>query len=117
MPTVPGPDSEAMTSRPPQERCVVLRLDLPDCSRAELDEYALDLQEAVDTRYPELDTAIRGIGEPLGLELLFTVETTSTADVHRRVAAVVEVAESALPLAFETETATRSPEPRELVPA
>lgn len=117
MPTSPGSDSEAMASSPTQERCVVLRLDLPGCSRAELDEYALDVQEAVDTRYPELGIAIRGIGEPLGLELLFTVETTSTAEVHLRVAAVVEAAESALPLSFETETATHSPEPRELIPA
>jgi len=117
MPNAPGPDSEAMASRTPQERCVVLRLDLPGCSRTDLDEHALDVQEAVDARYPELGTAIRGIREPLGLELLFTVEAASTAEVHRQVAAVVEVAESVLPFAFETETATRSPERHELVPA
>lgn len=104
-----------MASSTPQERCVVLRLELPGCSSEQLDEYALDVQEAVDSRYSEYGTAIRGLA--VGLELLFTTVASTTAEVHRQVAEVVEAAESALPFSFETETETRSPEHRELVPA
>ena len=110
-------DRGAMVSSTPQERCVVLRLELPGCSREQLDDYALDVQEAVDVRYAEYGTAIRGLGDPVGLELLFTTVASSTAEVHRQVAAVVEAAESVLPFSFETETETRSPEHRELIPA
>jgi hypothetical protein len=92
-------------------------LDLPGCTREVVDDYALDVQEAVDARRPELGTAVRCIYEPMGLELLFTVEASRTADVHREVVSVVEATEAALPFTFETETATRSPEYRELVPA
>lgn len=95
----------------------MLRLDLPGCSREQLDEYALDVQDAVDARYPEYGTAIRGLADPLGLELLFTTVAATTAEVHRQVAGVVEATEAVLPLSFETETETRSPEHRELVPA
>jgi hypothetical protein len=109
------PDSETVASMTPQERCVVLRLDLPGCSREQLDEYALDVQDAVDTHHPEYGTAIRGLADPLGLELLFTAFAVTTAEVHRQVAAVVEAAETVLPFSFETETETRSPEHRELV--
>jgi hypothetical protein len=117
MATAERPDREAMSSSTPQERCVILRLELPGCSAEQLDDYALDVQQAVDVRYAEYGTAIRGIADPIGLELLFTTVASSTAEVHRQVAAVVEAAESVLPFSFETETETRSPDHRELVPA
>jgi hypothetical protein len=117
MATARRTDSEAMASTIPQERCVILRLELPGCSPEQCDEYALDVQDAVDARYPEYGIAIRGLADPVGLELLFTTVAATTSEVHRQVASVVEAAEAALPFSFETETTTRSPEHRELVHA
>ncbi len=111
------PDSEVMTAPNSQERCVVLRLGLPGCAREIVDDYALDVQEAVDAHRPELGTAIRSLYEPMGLELLFTTDATRAADVQREVVSVIEAAESVLPFSFETATTTGSPEHRELVPA
>jgi hypothetical protein len=96
---------------------VILRLNLPGCSREAVDNYALDVQEAVDASRPELGTAIRSLYEPMGLELLFTTEATRAADVQREVVSVIEAAEAVLPFSFETATTTGSPEHRELVPA
>ena len=96
---------------------MILRLDLPGCSREQLDEYALDVQDAVDAQHSEYGTAIRGLADPAGLELLFTTVASTTAEVHRQVAAVIEAAERALPFSFETETATSSPAHPELVTA
>ena len=111
------PDRQAMTAPNPDERCVILRLNLPGCSRDAVDDHALDVQEAVDARHPELGTGIRSIYEPMGLELLFTSEATRAADVQREVVMVIEAAEAVLPFSFETATTTGSPEHRELVPA
>jgi hypothetical protein len=117
MATAQPPDTDTMTAPNPEERCVILRLALPGCSRAVVDDYALDVQEAVDASRPELGTAIRSIYEPMGLELLFTTEATRAADVQRDVVAVIEASEAVLPFSFETATTTGSPEHRELVPA
>lgn len=114
------PDSEAMTS-PPQETCVVLRLEFPDgCSRHELEDYAILVQEAIDDHAAgiALGAAVRCTYEPMAVEILFTVEARSVAEVHHRVALVVATIEPALPFAFGTETATHAAERRkELVPA
>jgi hypothetical protein len=114
---VQHPDSNTMTAPNPQERCVILRLDLPGCSHDAVDNYALDVQEAVDAHRPELATAIRSLYEPVGLELRFTTEATRAADVQREVVSVIEAAESVLPFSFETATTTGSREHREPVPA
>jgi hypothetical protein len=110
-------ESEAMASTTLQERCVILRLDLPGCSPDQRDDYAMDVQDAVDARYPEYGTAIRSLAHPVGLELLFTTEAATTAEVLRQAAAVVEAAENVLPFSFEIGTETRSPKHGELIPA
>ena len=96
---------------------MILRLALPGCSREVADDYALDVQEAVDASRPELATAIRSLYEPMGLELLFTTEATRAADVQRDVVSVIEAAEAVLPFSFVTATTTGPPEHRELVSA
>ncbi len=96
---------------------MILRLALPGCACEVVDDYALDVQEAVDASRPELGTAIRSLYEPMGLELLFTTEAIRAADVQRDVVSVIEAAEAVLPFSFETATTTGSPEHRELVPA
>jgi hypothetical protein len=104
---------------PPQETCVRLRLDFGGCSHDELDAWTLVVQEAVDTLAGDEapDAAVRGMYEPFSVEILFTVENETKARVHQRIAAVVAAVESVVPSAFDTDTATRSPHPRELVPA
>ena len=61
--------------------------------------------------------AIRCVYDPLTVEVLFTVENATKAEVHQRVAAVVGAIETVVPSAFDTDTATRSADPRELIPA
>ena len=96
----------------------MLRLELGGCSRSDIEDYAVDVQEAVDAHNESLGTAIRCLFDPMGLELIFTVDAVSVADVHREVASVVEAVEGTLPFRFDTETATtRSPERRELISA
>ncbi len=112
MATAQRPDSEAMAS-PFHERCVVLRLEFPDgCSREQLEDYAIMVQEAVDEHAAgiALGAAVRCDYEPMAVEVLFTVEAGSVANVHHRVALVIATIEPALPFSFETETATRSAE-------
>jgi hypothetical protein len=100
---------------------VILRLEFPEeCSREQLEEYAIMGQEATDEHAAgiALGAAVRCIYEPMAVEVLFTVEARSVAEVHHRVALVVAAIEPALPFIFQTETATRSAERREeLVPA
>lgn len=104
---------------PPQETCVVLRLEFGGCSREELEDWGAVVQEAIDERAEDAapGAAIRCIYEPLAVEILFTVENATKAEVHQRVAAVVAAIEGAIPTAFDTDTATRSAGPQELVPA
>ncbi|HTW43854.1 MAG TPA: hypothetical protein VMD79_16220 [Solirubrobacteraceae bacterium] len=100
---------------PFQETSVVLRLEFPDeCSREQLEEYAIMVQEAVDERAAgiALGAAVRCDYDPMTVEVLFTVEAGSMADVHHRVALVVATIEPALPFTFETETTTRTIAPR-----
>jgi hypothetical protein len=113
-------DIEAMASTPPKETCVVLRLEFSDeCSRTELEDYAILVQEATDERAADAapGAAIRCTYEPMAVEIIFTVENESIAEVHHRVASVVAAIEDALPFTFDTETATRSADRRELVHA
>ena len=120
MATAQRPTSETMAS-PFHERCVVLRLEFPDgCSREELEDYAIMVQEAVDERATgiALGAAVRCDYDPMAVEVLFTVEAGSMANVHHRVALVVATIEPALPFTFETETATRATDrKKEPVPA
>jgi hypothetical protein len=111
-------DSEAMAPTT-NETCVVLRLGFGGCTREELEDWAAVIQEAVDERAGDAapGAAVRCIFDPLTVELLFTVENSTKAEVHQRVAAVVAAIESVVPSAFNTDTATRSGDRRELVPA
>ena len=98
----------------------MLRLEfLEECSREELEDYAILVQEATDKHAADAapGAAIRCTYEPMAVEIIFTVENESVAEVHHRVASVVAAIENALPFTFDTETATRSAERRELVPA
>jgi sorbitol-specific phosphotransferase system component IIA len=113
-------DIEAMASMPPKETCVVLRLEFPDePSRKDLEDYAILVQEATDEHAADAapGAAIRCAYEPMAIEVIFTIENESVAEVHHRVASVVAAIEDALPFTFDTETATRSADRRELVPA
>jgi hypothetical protein len=112
-----GPDSEAMT--PPSETCVVLRLEFGGCTREVLLDWAAVVQEVVDQRAGNAapDAAIRCIYESMSVEILFTVENATPAEVHQRVTAVIAAIENVVPTRFDTDTATRSADPRELVPA
>jgi hypothetical protein len=111
------PDSEAMT--PASETCVTLRLEFAGCSREELLDWAAVVQEVVDQRAGDAapDVAIRCIYTPMSVEILFTVQNATPAEVHQRVAAVIAAVESVVPTRFDTDTATRSADPRELVTA
>jgi hypothetical protein len=119
MATARRTDSEAMASPTPQETCVVLRLEFGGCSRDELADWAIVVQQVVDEHASEAapGAAIRCIYEPLTVEILFTVEDETPARVHQRVAAVVGAIEAVVPTRFDTDTATRSAAPRDLVPA
>jgi hypothetical protein len=113
------PDSEAMSLPAPDETCVVLRLEFGGCTREELDDWAIVVQEVVDARAGDAapGAAVRCTYEPLSVEVLFTVENATPAEVHERVAAVVGAIQSVVPLAFDTDTATRSGGTREPIPA
>jgi hypothetical protein len=113
------PDTEAMTSKNPSETCVVLRLEFGGCTREVLEDWAIVVQEVVDKHAAEAapGAAIRCVYDPLTVEVLFTVENATKAEVHQRVAAVVGAIETVVPSAFDTDTATRSADPRELIPA
>jgi hypothetical protein len=94
-------------------------LQFGGCSREELLDWAAVVQEVVDEQAGDAapDAAIRCTYEPLAVEISFTVEDVTRADVHRRVAAVIGVIEAVVPTRFDTDTATRSSDPRELVAA
>ena len=119
MATARRTDSEAMVSSTPQETCVELRLEFGGCSRDELADWAIVVQQVVDQNASDAapGAAIRCIYEPLAVEILFTVENETKASVHQRVAAVVGAIEAAVPTRFDTDTATRSADPRDLIPA
>lgn len=113
------PDNEAMTPTR-QEHDVLLRLEFPDCSREQLEEYAALVQEAVDEHANgiALGAVVSGVFDPPTIEIRFTVEAHSQTEVHHRVALVVGAIEPALPFSFETEAATGPARQREaLVPA
>jgi len=113
------PDSEAVTPLVPDETCVVLRLEFGGCSREDLEEWAIVVQQVVDQHASDAapDAAVRCTYEPLAVEILFTVENETQASVHQRVAAVVGAVEEVVPTRFDTDTATRSADLRDLVPA
>jgi hypothetical protein len=113
------PDSEAMISPTPSETCVVLRLEFGGCSREVLEDWAIVVQEVLDQHAAEAapGAAVRCVYDPLTVEVLFTIENETKAGVHQRVAAVLAAIEAVVPSAFDTDTATRSADPRELVPA
>ncbi len=112
-------DNQAMTATR-QEHDVLLRLEFPDCSQEQLEEYAVLVQEAVDEHANgiALGAVVGGVFDPPTIEVRFTVEASSQTEVHHRVALVVGVIEPALPFSFETEAATGPARQREaLVPA
>ena len=112
-------DSKAMVPTIPSETGVVLRLEFGGCSREELIDWGAVVQEVIDQRAGDAapDAAIRCIYQPMSVEILFTVENATLAEVHRRIAAVVAAIENVVPTRFDTDIATRSADPRELVPA
>jgi hypothetical protein len=97
----------------------VLGLEFVGCSRANLEDWAAVIQEVVDERAGNAapGAAIRCIYDPLTVEILFTVENATPAEVHERVTAVVSAIQDAVPTAFNTDTATRSADRRDPVPA
>jgi hypothetical protein len=117
MATASRSDSEAMAPIP-NETCVVLRLGFGGCTREELEDWAGVIQEVVDERAGDAapGAAVRCLYEPSTVEVLFTVENATQAEVHQRVASVVGAVETVVPSAFNTDTATRSAGGRELVP-
>lgn len=108
-----------MPSATPNETCVVLRLEFGGCSREELEDWAIVVQEAIDAHAAEAapDAAIRCVYEPMTVEILFTVENETRANVHQRVAAVVGTIEAVVPSRFDTDAAIPSSNSRDLVPA
>jgi len=102
----------------PTETCVVLGLEFGGCSREELEDWAAVIQEVVDQRAGDAapGAAVRCIYEPSSVEVLFTVENATPAEVHQCVATVVGAIQTVVPT-FNTDTATRSASPREPVPA
>jgi hypothetical protein len=101
------------------ETCVVLGLEFVGCSREQLEDWAALVQEVVDERAGDAapGAAIRCVYEPLSIEILFTVENATPAEVHERVTVVVGAIQTVVPSAFNTDTATRSADTREPVPA
>jgi hypothetical protein len=112
-------DRRAMDSVNPDETCVALRLEFGGCSRDELDDWAIVVQEVVDQHANDAapGAAVRCLYSPLIVEILFTVENETKASVHQRVAAIVGSIEAVIPRRFDTDTATRSADHRNLVPA
>lgn len=112
------PDIDAMVPSP-QETCVMMGLEFGGCSREDLVDWALVIQEVVDTRASDAapGAAVRCVYEPLTVEIIFAVENETKAGIHKRVAAVLAAVESVVPSSFDTDTATRSADRRELVPA
>jgi hypothetical protein len=100
-----------------RDRTVILRLEFPDgCSRAELEDYAILVQEAVDEHAVgiALGAAVGCDYDPMTVEVIFTVEAGSMAEVHHRVALVVAAIEPALPFSFETATIMRESDSTQL---
>lgn len=120
MAAVERSDIEAMTAPIRQEHDVLLRLEFPECSREQLEDYAALAQEAVDEHASgiALGAVVSGVFDPPTVEILFTVEARSQTEVHHRVALVVGAIEPVLPFSFETESTTRPERQRAaLVPA
>lgn len=78
-----------MSSPPPGETSIVLRLEFGGCSREELDDWAIVIQQVMDQHASEAapGAAVRCTYEPLAVEIFFTVENETKATVHQRVAA------------------------------
>jgi hypothetical protein len=93
------------------ETTVTLNVRIADTgSRRELEDHAVAIQEAVDVRAAgvALGAAVGCSDDPpASVEVIFTVEAPSVAEVHHRIALVVAAIESTLPVTFETKTATR----------
>jgi len=103
----------------PQETCVVVGLEFGGCTREDLINWAIVIQEVVDAKAGSAapEAAVRCVYEPPAVEIIFTVENETPAGVHKRVAQVLGAIQRVVPRAFNTETATRSSDLRELVPA
>lgn len=117
MATAQGPGSEAMASAIPEETCVAVGLEFGGCSREELEDWAIVVQEAVDEYASDAapGAAVSCRFDPLTVEVLFTVENETAAQVHRRISDVLAAVQRVVPVRFDTETATRSGDGRELV--
>ncbi|HEY1834405.1 MAG TPA: hypothetical protein VGG08_08210 [Solirubrobacteraceae bacterium] len=114
-----GSDSELMASAIPEQTCVVVGLEFGGCSRDELDDWAIAVQQALDA-YAAVaapGAAVSCRYEPLTVDVLFTVEKETAAQVHQRIAEVFAAVQKVVPVQFNTETATRSGDSRELIPA
>lgn len=98
---------------------MVLRLGFGGCSRDELADWAIVVQQVIDQHAADAapGAAVRCIYEPLTVEIIFTVENETKASVHQRVAAVVGAIEAVIPTRFDTDAATRSADRRDLVTA
>jgi hypothetical protein len=104
----------------PRDHDVLLRLEFPECSREQLEEFAALVQEAVDEHAGgiALGAVVSGGFEPATIEIMFTVEARSQTEVHHRVALVVGAIEPVLPFSFGIEAATkRTPAREKPVPA
>ncbi|MHB1808910.1 MAG: hypothetical protein ACYCU0_06400 [Solirubrobacteraceae bacterium] len=110
-------DGDAASAVPNDQTRVRLRLEFGGCSREELEDWAIVIQEVVDAADPDLHAAIGCILDPMTVEILFAVENETTSQVHERVARVVGSIEAVVPARFDTDAATRSTDSQELVAA
>lgn len=110
-----------MVSATRAEGCVVLRLEFPHgCSRAQLEDFAIAVQEALDERASDVapGAAVGADFERPSIEVVFGVSASSTAETYQRVALVLAAIEPALPFTASTELETHSVRPdQELAPA
>jgi hypothetical protein len=95
-----------------REMCVTLGVRFPARSSQELEDHALTIQEVVDKRAAgiALGAAVACRSNPplAAVEIIFTVQAGSAAEIYHRVALVIGVIEAALPFALDTVTATTS---------
>ena len=112
------PDIDAMAPSQ-RETCVIMALEFGGCSHEDLVDWALVIQEVLDTRACDAapGAAVRCVYEPSTVGIIFAVENETKAGIHERAAAVLAAVESVVPSSFDTDTATRSADRGELVPA